>query len=109
MLVDSGAEKNVVDEKTYLALQCRPKLEPSSKVKLLAFGAYQIEVVGCFSTHIEANGRICEAEIVVVRAQGENVLCLETARKLDLFEAEGSKQSMLFQSVKEISTGSTWT
>lgn len=84
MLIDSGADEDVMDAKTYERLVNRPSLRHTD-LKLFAFGKYALEILGCFDARIEANGLHCNVVITVVKDQGEAVLSLDTARKLDLF------------------------
>ena len=88
VLIDSGAEVNLIDQATYQALIERPQLEPGGRNVFPYQSDKPIHVRGQFRTVVQSNGHSTEAKFKVVDGNSGNLLSFETARKLDLFATE---------------------
>ena len=88
MLIDSGANDNLIDEATYEAWPKKPKLN-QSRARLHAYNSTDpLKIVGEFQAAIEVAGRKLKASIKVVGGCGGCILGFETARELGLFQGE---------------------
>ena len=84
-LVDTGAMKNILDEKTFLGLSFKPYLEPIES-KLYPYGVEnELVTNGEFKATVKFKDKFCQASFVVVKGGFGNILGFETARELDVF------------------------
>ena len=85
MLIDSGADDNLVDEVTFNRWRPKPSLQPA-RVKMYAYeGREPLRLLGQMNALIEAGGNNIRANIVVVGGSSGCVLGYDTARDLGLF------------------------
>ena len=85
MQVDSGAEVNVINEKTYMELAQKPKLKQTS-VKLRPYKSKPLPVKGYIVTEVSANGTTKTDTRIYVTAgsNGKNLLGKYTAFDLKI-------------------------
>ena len=88
VLIDSGAEVNLIDQATFGALSNRPQLEPGGRNVFPYQSDKPIHVRSQFKAVVHSNGHSTEASFKVVDGHSGNLLSFETARKLDLFATE---------------------
>ena len=83
-LIDTGAPVNVIDERMFGELACKPDLRPC-KVEFFGFGSAQpLDIVGQFSTEIAFNGQSLKVGFLVKRGESERLLCFTTSTLLGI-------------------------
>ena len=85
MIIDSGCDTNIINEKLWKELQQNGlKAKPeASKKKLYPYSSTTpLATVCCFKTTLDAGGNQTNAEIDVVKEEGDPLLSRETSIKL---------------------------
>ena len=89
MLIDSGANTNVIDKNLWSKLK-QDKIKCVSRKsdkKLYAYGSKQLlNVLGTFSALVRVEGKEIEAEFVVINGEGAALLGRETAIQLGVLK-----------------------
>ena len=68
VLIDSGADNNIMDENTFRAFKDKVTLRRCSKA-MYPYGMDKaIKVIGEFETEVRSNGKSCCAKFLVVKA-----------------------------------------
>jgi hypothetical protein len=101
--VDSGAEVNVMDYKTYKTLHKRPPLR-NSGAKLKPYGSKPLPVKGCFKTKVRANGQEVNATFYVTeKPTSTPIMGKYTAFDLDILKISVNELLQVQQPERELS------
>ena len=91
MMIDSGADANVIDRRTWESMKAEKvkciSQQKDCTTKLYPYGSDQpLETLGVFRAVVEAGSQSCEANFVVIQGQGVPILGRDTAMKLNLLK-----------------------
>ena len=88
MLIDSGAQDNLIDEHTFEKWTYKPKLNKPS-TRLYAYNSNkEIPTIGEFQTNVMVGEKQYEAIFRIVQGKSGNLLSFSTAKQLDLFSED---------------------
>lgn len=69
MLVDTGTSADIIDEKTWYAMNINKKLE-SSTTQLIPYGSERtLSMLGSFDANLQRKDRVCQSKLYVVQGQ----------------------------------------
>ncbi|UYV64748.1 hypothetical protein LAZ67_3001847 [Cordylochernes scorpioides] len=80
MLIDSGTEKNIISEKTYIETWVkseRPRIEKDS-TKLVQWNRQRLSILGKIKADVKVNKRSTTMELLVIEGPGPNLIGRET-------------------------------
>ena len=88
ILIDSGAQENLLDYTSYLTFPVKLRLE-QCRTKLYGYNNQAISILGQFQADVETEDGINgEATFKVVAGDSGNLLSFQTAKQLNLFEGK---------------------
>ena len=95
MLIDSGAQDNLIDEASLRAWQNRPKLR-IPKTKLFAYNSNkEIPTIGEFTALVKVNHKMHKASFRVVEGRSGKLLSFTTARDMNLVSSDQFKPDVI--------------
>lgn len=88
VLIDSGADDNVIDEATYNSWEVKPKLIAPT-IKLYSYNSNEpLPVIGEFNSVVYGNDKQCSGVFLVIRGRSGCLLSCDTSRRLGLFQTQ---------------------
>ena len=94
ILIDSGADDNILDESAYRLLEGQVKLNPSKRTVYPYGGDNAIPVLGEFVSKVSVDDEYCVARFMVVKGAHGNLLSFETSRELGVFNKKVFQKSL---------------
>ena len=112
VLIDTGANINVIDEKTYQTIiksrQNKRISLSNTATKIYSYGGSKPSpVLGTFTTHVESKRKLTPATIYVIRGTHGCRLSYQTATELDLISIDNSSIASVNTSTPTASTNNS--
>jgi hypothetical protein len=88
VLIDAGANDDVIDETTYQQFAEEPVLQ-NARISLYSYNSKEpLVVIGQFEAQIVGNGKKCISVVKVISGSAGCLLSCSTSRRLGLFQTE---------------------